>query len=179
MLSQEDNHKLARVGPGTPMGNLMRRYWIPVLYSTELPEPDCAPKRVKILCEKLVAFRDSIGRVGLVDERCPHRTASLFFGRNEECGLRCVYHGWKFDIDGNCVDLPSEPWDKDFKRKIKITAYPCIERGGLVWAYMGPPEKKPEFPDLEWTMLPPSHLYVTRHIMDCNWLQTVEGLRVS
>jgi phenylpropionate dioxygenase-like ring-hydroxylating dioxygenase large terminal subunit len=124
---------------------------------------------------KLVAFRDSRGRVGLIDERCPHCTASLFVGGNQECGLRCVYHGWKFDIEGNCVDLPSEPWDKDFKRKIKTIAYPCIESGGLVWAYMGPPEKKPEFPDLEWTTVPPSHRYVTRHIMDCNWLQAVEG----
>ena len=175
MLSREDNDRLTLVGPGTPMGNLMRRYWVPILYSAELPAPDCPPKRVKILCEKLVAFRDTQGRVGLLDERCPHRTASLFFGRNEECGIRCVYHGWKFDVEGNCVDLPSEPWDKDFKRKIKITAYPCIERGSLVWAYMGPPGKQPEFPDLEWTMLPPSHLYVSRHIMDCNWLQAVEG----
>jgi len=175
MLSREDNEKLTRVGPGTPMGDLMRRYWVPVLFSSELPEPDCPPKRVKILCEKLVAFRDSQGRVGLLDERCPHRTASLFFGRNEECGLRCVYHGWKFDIEGNCVDLPSEPWDKDFKRKIKIKAYPCIERGELVWAYMGPPALKPPFPDLEWTTVPKSHRCLSRHIQECNWLQAVEG----
>ena len=106
------------------------------------------------LHEKLVAFRDTAGRVGLVDERCPHRTASLFFGRNEECGLRCVYHGWKFDVEGNCVDMPSEPPGRSFKHKIKITAYPCIERGGMVWAYMGPPEVKPAFPDLEWTAVP-------------------------
>ncbi len=175
MLSREDNELLTRMGPGTPMGNLMRRYWIPALFSDQLPEPDCAPVRVKLLSEKLVAFRDTEGRVGLLDERCPHRTASLFFGRNEECGLRCVYHGWKFDVEGHCVDLPSEPWDKDFKRKIKITAYPCIERGGLVWAYMGPPELKPEFPELEWALVPTSHRYVTRHIQECNWLQALEG----
>ncbi|HEY3917078.1 MAG TPA: Rieske 2Fe-2S domain-containing protein, partial [Stellaceae bacterium] len=164
-----------RTGAGTPMGKLMRRYWIPALFASQLPEPDCPPVRVKLLGEKLVAFRDTQGRIGLIDERCPHRTASLFFGRNEECGLRCVYHGWKFDVEGNCVDLPSEPWDKDFKRKIKITAYPCLERGGLVWAYMGPPELKPEFPDLLWTRLPATQRYVTRHIQECNWLQALEG----
>ena len=175
MLSREDNEKLTRIGPGTPMGSLVRRYWIPALFSNQLPEPDGAPVRVKLLCEKLVAFRDTMGRVGLIDERCPHRTASLFFGRNEECGLRCTYHGWKFDVDGNCVDLPSEPQDKDFKRKIKITAYPCIERGGLVWTYMGPPELQPDFPDLEWTKVPENHRYVTRHLQDCNWVQALEG----
>jgi phthalate 4,5-dioxygenase oxygenase subunit len=175
VLSREDNELLTRTGPGTPMGNLMRRYWIPALFVNQLPAPDCPPVRVKLLSEKLVAFRDTQDRVGLIDEHCPHRTASLFFGRNEECGLRCVYHGWKFDIEGNCVDLPSEPWDKDFKRKIKITAYPCLERGGLVWAYMGPPELKPEFPDLEWTAVPTTHRYVTRHVQECNWLQALEG----
>jgi phthalate 4,5-dioxygenase oxygenase subunit len=175
MLSRDDNELLTKTGPGTPMGQLMRRYWIPALFSDQLPAPDGPPVRVKLLSEKLVAFRDSLGRVGLVDERCPHRTASLFFGRNEDCGLRCVYHGWKFDIEGNCVDLPSEPWDKDFKRKIKITAYPCIERGGLVWTYMGPPELKPDFPELEWALVPASHRYVTRHVQECNWLQALEG----
>jgi nitrite reductase/ring-hydroxylating ferredoxin subunit len=175
MLSREDNEMLTRVGPGTPMGSLIRRYWIPALFSRQLPEPDCPPVRVTLLNEKLVAFRDSKGRVGLLDERCPHRTASLFFGRNEECGLRCVYHGWKFDVDGKCVDLPSEPPGSNFMNKISITAYPCIERGGLVWTYMGPPEAKPEFPDLEWTMIPDSHRYVTRHIQECNWLQALEG----
>src|SRR5579884_3264265 len=175
MLSRADNERLTRVGPGTPMGELMRRYWIPVEFSHQLPKPDGPPLRVRLLCEDLVLFRDTQGRIGLLDERCPHRTASLFFGRNEECGLRCVYHGWKFDIEGNCTDLPSEPWDKDFKRKIKITAYPCIERGGLVWAYMGPPEHKPPFPEIEWTLVPASHRYVTRHVQECNWLQALEG----
>ena len=125
--------------------------------------------------ERLVAFRDTKGRVGLLDERCPHRTASLFFGRNEECGLRCVYHGWKFDIDGNCVDQPSEPAGSTFKDKVKQTAYPCLERGGLVWTYMGPPGHKPDFPEIEWTQVPASHRYVTRHVQDCNWLQAFEG----
>ena len=175
MLSREENELLTRVGPGTPMGALIRRYWVPALFSSQLPEPDCPPVRVTLLNEKLVAFRDSKGRVGLLDERCPHRTASLFYARNEECGLRCVYHGWKFDIDGKCVDLPSEPPGSAFVHKISITAYPCIERGGLVWTYMGPPETKPEFPDLEWTMIPDSYRYITRHIQECNWLQALEG----
>src|SRR6201999_1754217 len=118
MLSREDNEKLTRTGPGTPMGKLMRRYWIPALFSDQLPAPDGPPVRVKLLSEKLVAFRDSLGRVGLIDERCPHRTASLFFGRNEDCGLRCVYHGWKFDIDGNWVGQQSEPPGAKFRQKI-------------------------------------------------------------
>jgi phenylpropionate dioxygenase-like ring-hydroxylating dioxygenase large terminal subunit len=175
MLSREDNELLTRTSAGTPMGTLMRRYWIPVVFSEQVAEPDCTPVRVQLLGEGLVAFRDSDGRIGLLDERCPHRTASLFFGRNEECGLRCVYHGWKFDVDGNCVDLPSEPPESNFREKIRTTAYPCVERGGLVWAYMGPPELQPEFPDLEWTQVPESHRYVTRHIQQCNWLQGLEG----
>jgi phthalate 4,5-dioxygenase len=175
MLTRDENELLTRTGPGTPMGALVRRYWIPALYAHELAEPDGAPVRVKLLGERLVAFRDTKGRVGLLDERCPHRTASLFFGRNEECGLRCVYHGWKFDIEGNCVDQPSEPADSNFKHKIKQTAYPCLERGGLVWAYMGPPELRPPFPELEWAAVPASHRFVTRHLQECNWLQALEG----
>ena len=175
MLSREENELLIRIGPGTRMGALMRRYWIPACYAKQLPAPDSPPVRVRLLCEDLVAFRDTQGRVGLVDERCPHRTASLFFGRNEECGLRCVYHGWKFDVDGNCVDMPSEPEGSNFKTKVRIKSYPCVEKGGVVWAYMGPPELKPEFPDLEWTLVPESHRFLTRHIQECNWLQAVEG----
>jgi nitrite reductase/ring-hydroxylating ferredoxin subunit len=175
MLTREENDLLTRTGPGTPMGTLMRRYWIPALFSSQIAEPDGPPVRVKLLGERLVAFRDTEGRVGLLDERCPHRTASLFFGRNEECGLRCVYHGWKFDIDGNCVDQPSEPEGSGFKHKIKQTAYPCIERGGLVWAYMGPPAQRPGFPEIEWAHVPDSYRYVTRHVQECNWLQALEG----
>jgi len=157
------------------MGELMRRYWIPAVFSKEIAALDCPPVRVKLLGEKLVAFRDTQGRVGLLDERCPHRTASLFFGRNEECGLRCVYHGWKFDVEGNCVDMPSEPGDTNFKHKVRIAAYPCVERGGVVWTYMGPAELKPEFPELEWAHVPEPQRYVTRHIQECNWLQGMEG----
>ena len=137
MLTMEETNYLCRVGPGTPMGNLMRRYWTPILLSKELPEPDGAPLRSRILGEDLVAFRDTNGDVGLLDNNCPHRRASLFFGRNEECGLRCVYHGWKFDKDGNCVDMPSEPAESNFKDKVKIKSYPVKEGGGLIWAYMG------------------------------------------
>src|SRR3972149_2009894 len=122
MLTREENELLSRVGPGTPMGEVMRRYWLPALLSSELPDPDSAPVRVKLLCENLVAFRDSNGRVGLLDEVCPHRGASLWLGRNEECGLRCIYHGWKFDIDGNCVDQMNEP--EGFAPKIPATAHP-------------------------------------------------------
>src|SRR5437588_9839278 len=108
MLSKADNERTTRVGPGTPMGNLMRQYWVPAMLSSELPKPDCDPVRVMLLGEKLIAFRDTSGQIGLLGNHCPHRGASLFFGRNEECGLRCVYHGWKFDIHGNCVDMPNE-----------------------------------------------------------------------
>ncbi|MSQ53496.1 MAG: aromatic ring-hydroxylating dioxygenase subunit alpha [Betaproteobacteria bacterium] len=175
MLSQEDSDLLTQTGPGTAMGKLMRRYWFPVLLSHELPEPDCPPKRVTIMNEKLVAFRVSDGSVGLFDERCPHRNASLFFGRNEEGGLRCVYHGWKFDVSGRCIDMPSEPPESNYKNRILTTAYPCEDRGGIIWAYMGPPELKPAFPELEWTKVPASHRHVTRRLQESNWFQGYEG----
>jgi nitrite reductase/ring-hydroxylating ferredoxin subunit len=175
MLSRADNERLTRVGPGTPMGELMRRYWIPAAFSHQVAQPDGPPIRVRLMGERLVAFRDTQGRVGLLDERCPHRTASLFFGRNEECGLRCIYHGWKFDVTGKCVDLPSEPAGSKLQSNIRAKAYPCLERGGVVWAYLGPSEHQPEFPDLEWTRIPPSQRYVSRHIQECNWLQGLEG----
>ena len=175
MLSREENELLTRTGAGTPMGELMRRYWIPALFADQLAERDGPPVRVKLLGERLVAFRDTEGRIGLLDERCPHRTASLFFGRNEECGLRCVYHGWKFDVAGNCVDQPSEPEGSNFRHKVKVTSYPCVERGGLIWTYMGPPQMKPAFPEIEWTQVPATYRVVTRHMQECNWLQALEG----
>ena len=132
MLSRDDNELLCRVGPGTPMGNLMRQYWIPAALSSELPEPDGAPLRVRLLGESLIAFRASSGAVGLIQNSCPHRGASLFYGRNEAEGLRCVYHGWKFDVTGRCVDMPIEPAGSTFKDKVRARAYPCVERGGLV-----------------------------------------------
>ena len=175
MLSAADNERLTRVSKGTPMGELMRRYWQPILMSSELPEPDCAPLRVRVLGEDLIAFRDTSGRVGLVDAYCPHRRAPLFFGRNEECGLRCVYHGWKFDADGNCVDLPTEPASSNMKNHIKITAYPTFEKAGVVWAYMGPQDQKPEPPDYEWMRAPDTHRHVSKTFEHCNWLQALEG----
>jgi phenylpropionate dioxygenase-like ring-hydroxylating dioxygenase large terminal subunit len=175
MLSRDDNELLTRTGPGTPMGELFRRYWVPALLESELPEPDCNPVRIGLLGEKLIAFRDSQGRPGLLAENCPHRGASLFFGRNEECGLRCVYHGWKFDITGQCVDMPNEPPESNFKDKIGAASYPCIDRGGVVWAYMGPPPLKPEPPDLEWALVPPDQRYVSKRWQETNYAQAMEG----
>src|SRR5947209_18175762 len=137
MLSAEDNAFITQTDRGTPMGELFRRFWLPVMLPEELPEPDCPPIRLKLLGEYLVAFRDSNGNVGLIEAFCPHRRAPLFYGRNEECGLRCVYHGWKFDVNGNCVDMPSEPQDSDFREKVSLQAYPTREWGGVIWAYMG------------------------------------------
>ena len=171
-MNKEMAEVLVRVGPETPMGKLMRRYWVPVLSSWEIPEPDCPQVRVKILGEKLIAFRDTDGNPGLIDEFCAHRGVSLFYGRNEENGLRCSYHGWKFDREGKCVELPSVP---ALASKMSITAYPCIERGGLVWAYMGPPGKEPPPPGLEWCGLPDSHKYVSKRLQECSWLQAMEG----
>src|SRR5215213_10957150 len=155
MLTKEDNELLCRVGPGTLMGNLLRRYWTPVMLSNEIPEPDCPPVRVRILGEDLVAFRDTKGDVGLFVTSCPHRGASIFFGRNEEEGLRCVYHGWKFDTTGACVDMPSEPAESNFKSKVHARAYRTHESGGIVWTYMGPQETVPAFRDLGTDVIPP------------------------
>jgi phenylpropionate dioxygenase-like ring-hydroxylating dioxygenase large terminal subunit len=175
MLTRDENELLCQTGPGTPMGDLMRRYWIPVLFSHQLAESDGPPLRTTILSERLVAFRDSAGQVGLIAEHCPHRGASLFFGRNEEDGLRCVYHGWKYDVTGQCVDVPSEPPESTFKERIKATAYPCREQGGAVWAYLGPPALQPELPPWEWSVVPDSHIFATRRWQESNWLQAVEG----
>src|SRR4051794_2051992 len=149
MLSKEDNELLVRVGPGTPMGNLLRQYWIPALTPGELPSPDCPPLRLRLLGENLIAFRVTSGDVGIIENACPHRGASMFFGRNEEEGLRCVYHGWKFDTTGACIDMPSEPAESNFKNKVKARSYPCIERNGIIWTYMGPREVPPPLPDIE------------------------------
>jgi nitrite reductase/ring-hydroxylating ferredoxin subunit len=157
------------------MGSLLRRYWQPLLLSSELPERDGPPVRVRLLGEDLVAFRDTAGRVGALGNHCPHRGTSLFFGRNEECGIRCVYHGWKFDVDGNCVDMPNVSAENDFKHKIRHIAYPCVERGGVIWTYMGPAGTAPVVPEFEWLHLPESHRYITKHTQDCNWVQALEG----
>ena len=173
MLDHVLNDALSRVGKGTPMGDTMRRYSLPALLSFEILEPDCPPVRVRLLGEDLVAFRSTDGRIGLVQEGCPHRRASLYFGRNEECGIRCVYHGWKFDVDGNCVDQMNEP--RQFKERVKITAYPTLDMGGVIWAYLGPADKKPARPEFELTQVPDTHRYMTKVWQECNWLQALEG----
>jgi len=175
MLKPQDNERISRVGPGTPMGNLMRRYWQPALLSEELPDPDGAPVRVRVLGEDLIAFRDSTGNVGLLDAHCPHRGAPMFFGRNEECGLRCVYHGWKFDASGACVDMPSEPPDSLFKTKVRIGAYPTYEAGGMIFAYLGPPHANPGLPDYELLRVPATSRHIGKSYQECNWLQGLEG----
>jgi phthalate 4,5-dioxygenase len=173
MVTKLENERLTRVGQGTPMGETMRRYWMPALLSWELPEPDCPPVRVKLLGEELVAFRTTDGRIGLIEEFCPHRRASLWLGRNEENGLRCVYHGWKFDVTGQCIDQMNEP--RQFCAKIKATAYPTYELSGVIWAYMGPPEKQPAPPKFEWTQMASTHRAVSKVQEECNWLQALEG----
>ena len=175
MLTTRNNELITRTGPGTPMGEYLRRFWIPAVTSHELSQPDCPPLRLKLLGEALVAFRTTSGEVGLIRENCPHRGASLFFGRNEEEGLRCVYHGWKFNTHGDCIDMPSEPAESNFKTKVHAAAYPTLERGGLVWTYMGPPELKPELPQYGWTQVPDVNVVVSRRIQHCNYLQAIEG----
>ena len=173
MLTKETNDLLTQVGPGTPMGDLLRRYWIPALLDWELPELDCAPVRLRLLGEDLVAFRNTSGQIGILDEYCPHRLTSLWLGRNEENGLRCVYHGWKFDISGQCVDQMNEP--NQFAEKIKAKSYPAIELGSVVWVYMGPINEKPAAPNFEWTRAADHQRSVTKVIEECNWLQALEG----
>ena len=175
MLTKEDNEIVTHVGPGTMMGNLLRRYWTPALLSSEIPEPDCTPVRVRLLCEDLVAFRDSEGRVGLMDVNCPHRGTSMFFGRNEENGLRCVYHGWKFDVTGQCVDMPSEPPDSNYKARLKIPSYPTHESGGVVWTYMGPKEMMTGFRDFGTENLPPEKWRARKTFQPMTWMQHMEG----
>ena len=173
MTTAKDGMELTRVGPGTVMGELMRCYWIPALMSSELAA-DGPPIRLMLLGEKLIAFRDSDGRVGVMDHRCPHRCASLFLGRNEGSGLRCIYHGWKFDVAGNCVDMPSVP-PPDFKQKVKAKAYATAERAGVIWVYMGAREQAPPLPAFELFNLPEDEIRVSFIQRDCNYLQALEG----
>ena len=175
MLSRQDNEYLTCTGPDTPMGAFLRHFWMPFMLSQEISEADGPPVRVRLLGEDLLAFRNSEGQPALVDRYCPHRRVSLFFGRNEECGIRCVYHGWKFDVDGNCVDMPSEPSDSNFKEKVKLKAYPVREKAGILWAYMGPSETLSDLPDLEWMAVPEEHRYASRWYQHSNFVQAVEG----
>ncbi len=172
MLSAEDNELLTQVGPGTPMGNLLRRYWTPACLSREL-DTDGSPLEVRLLGEDLIAFRDTSGKVGLFDRACPHRGASMFYARNEECGLRCIYHGWKFDVDGKCVDMPSEP--RPFTDRIQIPSYPVHESGGIVWTYMGPKETITPFRNFGSDDLAPELVQATKLHTTCNWVQSMEG----
>ncbi len=175
MLTHEDNELFTRIGPAAPMGNLLRRYWIPILLAEELPENDCPPVRVKLLSERLLAWRDTQGRYALTDEFCAHRGVSLWFGRNEENGLRCPYHGWKYDATGQCVDVPSEPEESGFCNRIRLKSYPLVERGGILWAYMGPAAFEPPLPAFEWTELDRAHCYFNKRLQECNYLQALEG----
>src|SRR6187551_55765 len=158
MLSRADNELLCRIGPGTPMGNLMRQYWMPAIRSDELPAPDCSPVRIRLLGEDLIGYRTTSGAVGLMQNSCPHRGASMFFGRNEEEGLRCVYHGWKFDVNGTCVDMPSEPAESNFKNKVRIKAYQARDVNHMIWIYMGSRPVPPPFPRYEIATLPPEQV---------------------
>ena len=175
MLRKDQNDLLTQTGPGTPMGAMFRSYWIPALLAEELPENDCAPVRVKLLSESLLAFRDSGGRYGLVSEFCAHRGVSLWFGRNEEGGIRCAYHGWKYDVTGQCIDVPSEPAENGFCGRIKLQAYPLVKRGDVLWTHMGAPEKRPPLPEFEFSLVPPEQSFTSKRFQECNWLQAMEG----
>ncbi|MGB3067903.1 MAG: Rieske 2Fe-2S domain-containing protein [Ottowia sp.] len=175
MLNREDNERLVRVGPGTEMGRLMRLYWIPFLLARDVPA-DGQPYRVRLLGEDLVAFRNSEGKVGLVDHACPHRGAPLVFGRNEEGGVRCIYHGWKFSVEGRCLEMPAEPANSPMVAHMRIKSYPVRERNGVLWTYMGPePENAPELPSVEWNMVPEEQVALSVRVQECNWLQALEG----
>ncbi len=178
MMSAEDNELLCRVGPGTPMGEVFRRFWLPAIGSAEIRQKDGAPKRLRLLGEDLIAFRDSNGEPGIIGAYCPHKLAPLYFGRNEECGIRCSYHGWKFDTLGNCVEIPNLPPNFDTKAlqaRAKIPGYPVREAGGMVWVYMGPRDKMPDLPRMEWLRVPEDHVYAARWLQRTNWAQGMEG----
>jgi phenylpropionate dioxygenase-like ring-hydroxylating dioxygenase large terminal subunit len=175
MLSTSDNQLLTQVGPGTAMGNSLRHYWIPAILSSELPATKAPPLDIRLLGEDLTAFRTGDGSVGLVQTNCPHRGAPLYYGRPEDGGIRCAYHGWMFDTAGRCVDMPNEPEESNFKDKVAVVAYPCVERNGVVWAYMGSDAPPPPLPDLEWNLVPEEQSYVTKRIANCNFMQAMEG----
>jgi len=176
MLSEERNKVLTRVGPGTPMGDLMRSYWLPAVLSSELAGPDSGPIRLRLLGEDLVAFRDTEGRVGILEALCPHRRAPLYFGRNEESGLTCIYHGWKFSVDGVCLAMPNVPSRSDFRQRIRNISYPVHEADGIVWVYMGPKNHLPErLPPLDWVGIPEDHRLITKQLLGCNYAQAMEG----
>jgi phenylpropionate dioxygenase-like ring-hydroxylating dioxygenase large terminal subunit len=175
MLTPAINELLTRTGPGTTMGDLFRRYWVPALLAEELSENDCPPVRVKLLSERLIAFRDSEGRYGLIDEFCAHRGVSLWFGRNEHSGLRCAYHGWKYDVSGQCIEIPSEPPGSRFCGKVRLKGYPLVKIGDVLWTHMGSPQQRPELPEWEFATVAPEQTYTSKRWQECNWLQALEG----
>jgi phthalate 4,5-dioxygenase oxygenase subunit len=175
VLSDEINELLCQTGPGTPMGALFRRYWLPALLAEELPEDGCPPVRVKLLSERMIALRDSDGRYGLIDEFCAHRGVSLWFGMTEDCGIRCAYHGWKYDVSGQCVEVPSEPEGSKFPSKVKLTSYPLVKIGDVLWAYMGDASTMPPKPEFEWIQVPVRQSYTSKRWQESNWLQALEG----
>lgn len=175
MLKQEVNDLLTQTGPGTMMGDLFRQYWIPALLAEELSENDGGQVRVKILSERLIAFRDTEGRYGLIDEFCAHRGVSLWFARNEENGLRCAYHGWKYDATGQCVEVPSESSNSSFCANIKLRSYPLVKVGDILWTYMGDPDKTPPLPEYEFALVPESQTFTSKRFQESNWLQALEG----
>lgn len=175
MLKQEVNELLTQTGPGTMMGDLFRQYWIPALLAEELAENDGAQVRVKILSERLIAFRDSEGRYGLIDEFCAHRGVSLWFARNEENGLRCAYHGWKYDVTGQCIEVPSESSNSSFCDNVKLRSYPLVKVGDILWTYMGDPATTPPLPEYEFALVPSSQTFTSKRFQESNWLQALEG----
>jgi phthalate 4,5-dioxygenase oxygenase subunit len=175
VLKPELNELVTQTGPGTPMGDMFRCYWIPALLAEELPSNDCPPVRVKLLSERLLAFRDSEGNYGLIDEFCAHRGVSLWFGRNEQGGIRCPYHGWKYDVNGQCTEVPSEPKESGFCDRIKLKSYPLIKIGDVLWTYMGPADKQPPHPEWEFSLVPSEQTFTSKRLQECNWLQAMEG----
>ena len=175
MITAEENDLLCRVEGDAPMGQIMRRHWIVACMSEEVAEPDGAPVRVRLLGEDLVVFRDTDGRLGVLDEYCPHRRASLVLGRNEECGLRCLYHGWKFDVDGNVVEMTSEPAESGLAAKVKHKSYPAREAGGFVWTYMGPADTMAEFEPPSFAPTGNERVSILKIKVAANWAQITEG----
>src|SRR3954471_15480701 len=174
MLRTEINELLTQTGPETATGELFRRYWIPALLAEELPENDCPPVRVKILSERLIAFRTTNGEYGLIDEVCAHRGAALWFGRVEECGIRCAYHGWKYDVNGQCLEVPSEPENSNFARKVKLTSYPLVRVGDILCPSPAAPDRQPPLPEFEFAHVASEQTYTSKRWQESNWLQALE-----
>jgi phthalate 4,5-dioxygenase oxygenase subunit len=175
MLKQEHNDLLTQTSAGTPMGRMFRCYWLPALLAGELPHDGCPPVRIKLLGERLLAVRDGAGRYGLIDEFCAHRRVSLWFGQVEADGVRCAYHGWKYGPDGQCTEIPSEPEGSETCQRIRLTAYPLIRCGDVLWTYMGPRDEQPPPPEWEFATVPAEQTFTSKRLQECNWLQAMEG----